>query len=234
MTIRTDNQEKNLRERRLRSIRGADEPRRDRDSPSSVAANDVGPKLTRAQRSILITLVAQYYFVDAVRAALVDEYPDFPVISDELIRYYRRRIDADGLAEAHAARDLALRTGLANKAVRVKCLMDQAVQLRRVPLVETQVGVGPDGQARTAYTTRQDVSRELREVLKQIAQELGQYAPDIPLPALSRPDTPFDEDPAEAEQLRSELQELLQGMVERDIAERDALAASQRPGSVIG
>jgi hypothetical protein len=230
---------RDMRRRRLQTMSGRSElterPREARDDNEvPEGARTVGPKLTPSQRTILIRLVAVHHFTDVIRLRLAEEYPGFPEITDDLIRYYRRKIEAGGLAEAEAAREQALRTGLANKTIRVQFLIDMAGQLRRVPLVEDQTSLGPDGRPRIAYTTRTDVARELREVLKQIAAELGQPGmnPETLLTALDRSGGVGDTQNDELEQARAELREKIERRIEREVAERIALAGAQRPAPV--
>jgi hypothetical protein len=187
-----------------------------------------GQKLTKGQRTILIRLIAAHHYVDAVRAALAEDYPEFPRVSDQLIRYYRQQIDADVLEEAKIARDQVLRAGLANKAVRVRSLIRMAEQWRRVPLVESSRFFDEAGQEQTAYKTREGASRELREVLKQIALELGQLAPALPASAAGAVFGDADEE-ADEDEIRATVNELLAEALERDRATDAALAAAVRP-----
>lgn len=189
-----------------------------------------GRKLTPAQRSALIRIIAIHHYVDAVRDTLTDEQPDFPPISDQLIRYYRQKIESDVLVEASVARAQALRNGLANKSVRVRFLIRMVEQWRRVPLAETTRYFDDDGVETTIYKTREGASREMRELLKQIALELGHLS----MPnALNAPpgatEAPNDEDEAIELDLRTDLNELIAEMVDRDRATEAALLAAQRP-----
>jgi hypothetical protein len=93
-------------------------------------------------------------------------------------------------------------------------------QWRRVPLVEAAEYIDERGQRQTAYKIHVDASREIRELLKQIAQELGEFMPSAPAPAAAA----FggfvgngEEDVADQD-IRADLQELLSSMAERDVA----------------
>jgi hypothetical protein len=183
-------------------------------------------KLTKAQRAQLMRAIALHHYVDVVREVIAEESPDFPAITDSLIRYYRNQIDAGAIAEARETRARAMTSGLANKAVRVRYLIRLVEQWRKVPLA-TVVG----GQV---LAMRVEASREQRELLKQIAQELGQFAPAGTGPARDVPgyddlgangDT---EDDAQAEEIRTDLEALLRGMAEQDNASAAAMAAAVR------
>jgi hypothetical protein len=170
------------------------------------------------QRAILISLVVRWRAIDAVRHALEEEFPGFPAISDGLIRYYRRRLEADLNAQAQITREQALRCGLANKAVRVQLLARMVEQWKRVPLVETTRVIDARGREQTVYRTREGVSREMRELLRQIAMELGQYAPAAP-PSDPR-GTSVDRDTSDEadETIRGTLEYLLRDLTERQNA----------------
>jgi len=186
-------------------------------------------KLTKSQRAIVIRLLATHYYLDTVRAVLSADYPEIPPIGDSTMRYYRAQIDAGLLSEVEIARALSLKNGLANKAVRVQYMIRMVEQWRSVPLVEQATYFDDSGKQTTSYKTREGASREQRELLKQIALELGQLAAPGTPPA-GDADALVDDDREAADlDLRNDLNELIAGMAERDAAADVALRLAARP-----
>lgn len=226
----------NLRERRARLIRGeqADAP------PPADNPERAGPRLTAQQRTAVIATIATYWHVDTVQRVLREEHEDIPELSDRLIRYYRARIEAGALKAADQARDRALASGLALKSTRVAHLSRMHNQLATVPIVErepvrTEEGAIVEGRI---TTIRLDVARERRELLNQIAREMGLESKASPLPPGPNPpgSPPPPAEGIEGDVARVELAGLLTAMQQRraevaaaaEAAERAAEQARQR------
>lgn len=179
-----------------------------------------GPKLTTAQRTTLIAVISTYWNTATVQDVLHDEYEGFPAISDRIIRYYRARIESGALKVAEATRNQALAAGLALKSTRVAHLARMHDQLARVPIAEY-------GER---WQLRLDVARERRELLNQIAREMGLEAPKVPplsggLPAGEGLD--LNGSGVEADAARMEAAGLLADLQRRREASAAALAAAE-------
>lgn len=150
------------------------QPSDDEDAVIEARQEERGPKLSKGQRAILLRLIGQYWDTTIVAEVLAEEYPDFPEITGDTIRYHRRKIDkkaADLLAQAEAE---ALSTGLARKSVRVMNLTRMFNRWAQIPFADTAETLAADGSKKTKITAvRRDVSAEMREIIKQIGQEMG-------------------------------------------------------------
>lgn len=204
---------KSLRQRRLAADSPASAPSDAPDDESDRSSEpDVGQKLTAAQRRVVLRVVARYHHTSTIQAVLQEEHSDIPRLSDQTIRYYRRKVDSGTLKDPEQAWRETLGIGLARREVRIANLARQAETLA------TQIADMADTPLRAQYW------REWREMLRQIAAESGQALPPGP-PGPPTPAGAGDEVPPEV----ADVYMLLQQMNEQQAATNAALSGAQRP-----
>lgn len=182
-----------------------------------------GPRLSIKQRATLIKIVVLHEDTAKIRAVLYDQYPDFPAIGDQTIRYYRRKLEGDSYREATAVYAEALQIGVARKAVRVAHLRRMFGRAIRVDALQVETIVDAEGRPEQVVVFNRDLAAYQRALLKQVQEELEgpNYRTTLPRARIQGAETPEDAEYS-AEQARAELLALLSAVRER----RAALAQS--------
>lgn len=182
-----------------------------------------GPKLSATQLRTVQSIIATHWETRMIQDVLADEHPDIPTLTDDGIRHHRRQLDQKLTDAARVAQETILRTGLSQKVVRIANLQMIYTRLYRslmVPL-RTREGVilnDPETNKPILFADPA-VSKELREVLKQIASEMGQLSPDTQITINATNQTALLVAPEQAKQL---IAEGWQTMIETLEAERIA------------
>lgn len=216
----------NLRSERARLVRGDDPDAAPIDAPERGGPG--GPILTVAQRAIVLETIATFHDVGTVQEVLATEHPDIPTLSDRMIRHYRATTVAkDANKRVREARERALISGLALKATRIAHLSRMHDQLARVPIVQHIEAFDANGNPQPRTTVRLDVARERREILNQIAREMGLDRLPVPAPPPPGGEPLPAEGGVEADAARLELAEVLDALATRRHEAAAALAAAQ-------
>lgn len=165
---------KSLRARRYGQ---QDQPELPEPEPAPLARAEesvTGPKLTEAQRETLYVLIHVYADTPTVMDMWRSEYPDYPTITEALVRYYRKRAgQAPAMQRKMQERLQAVVTeGLALKERRIAHLERQYKRL-------TGIQRARDDRARADGRTPSpdlEIVKQQQAILRQIGEELGQMS----------------------------------------------------------